>query len=369
MNKYVKVMFDTTSGANPNLRYKINEINIADKWNPKAANPKEMGGFNFSTEDKVLRWLVRGDTIYDVEIPKGAEVIDIENESAPHGVFRSNKIILKNPRKVTDEMAMELYKKSNLPEKSYYKALAGLAVRSHKKTAIQIIRDKVNKNNIDLVLSEVNNFLNSKKEKEVGNQEVINEIVEILNEINSTLLISLTESKKPYQKKLTTHKIINITGESGSGKSTFVNEYVNNKDYIIIDTDIIFGNKKPKTKTEQVLKEKVEEQFGKTNLNKILIEDFDRCYDFILKYFKDINKTIIIDSAQYRNIKDVTKLKGEIIIIRTSIDECYKRCITRYNQNHPDSTKEQLENYKQKKKKMYSWYKSLNEFIIKVDKL
>ncbi len=29
-----------------------------------------MGGFNFSTEDKILRWLVRGDTLYDVIIPE-----------------------------------------------------------------------------------------------------------------------------------------------------------------------------------------------------------------------------------------------------------------------------------------------------------
>jgi len=29
---------------------------------------KEMVGFNFGTEDTILRWLIRGDTIYDVEI-------------------------------------------------------------------------------------------------------------------------------------------------------------------------------------------------------------------------------------------------------------------------------------------------------------
>ena len=81
-----------------------------------------MGGFNFSTEDKILRWLVRGDTIYDVEIPGDADIVDCINESAPHGVFRSNKIIIKNPRKVDDEYAMELYLKSDLPEKSYFKA-------------------------------------------------------------------------------------------------------------------------------------------------------------------------------------------------------------------------------------------------------
>ena len=88
-----------------------------------------MGGFNFSTEDKILRWLIRGDTLYDVEIPSDALVIDCPSKSAPHGVFRSNKIILHNPRKITDEIALDLYKKSKLPEISYFKSLVGCAIR------------------------------------------------------------------------------------------------------------------------------------------------------------------------------------------------------------------------------------------------
>lgn len=91
MNKYLKVMFGQTSGANNSYQYDIDKINIADNWNPKALSPEEMGGFNFSTENKILRWLVRGDTIYDVEIPEDTEIIDCENESTPHGVFRSIK--------------------------------------------------------------------------------------------------------------------------------------------------------------------------------------------------------------------------------------------------------------------------------------
>lgn len=47
MSKYVKVMFDTISGADKNLEYKLNEVNIATIWNPKAKNGKDFGGFNF----------------------------------------------------------------------------------------------------------------------------------------------------------------------------------------------------------------------------------------------------------------------------------------------------------------------------------
>ena len=148
-----------------------------------------MGGFNFSTEEKILRWLVRGDTIYDVDLPDDAEVIDCPNESAPHGVFRTNKIIISNPRIVTDEMAMEFYKKSNLPEKSYYKSLAGCAIRGYKNTCLQIIKDKVNKDNIDLVLSEWNDFHRPGHCSENGNIDVDNEIFSILNDIKKDSVI------------------------------------------------------------------------------------------------------------------------------------------------------------------------------------
>lgn len=161
-NKYLKVMFGNKSNAN-GYEYKIGETNIAEYWNPNELDPKKSGGFNISTEDKILRWLVRGDTIYDVIIPEDADIIDCPSESAPHGVFRTNKIILNNPRLVTDEMAMELYKKSKLPEKSYFKAMAGCCIREHMNTAKQIFKDKINKDNIDLAISEFEDFCNPKE--------------------------------------------------------------------------------------------------------------------------------------------------------------------------------------------------------------
>ena len=155
-------MFGTKSGAS-DFEYKINEVNISEYWNPNEVDPKKMGGFNFSTETKILRWLVRGDTIYDVDIPEEAEIIDCPSESAPHGVFRSNKIIISNPRQVTDDLAMELYLKSDLPEKSYFKAMAGCCVRSYINTAIKIFEDKVNKENIELAISEFEDFCKPKE--------------------------------------------------------------------------------------------------------------------------------------------------------------------------------------------------------------
>lgn len=183
--KYVKVMFGSKSGANNDIEYKIDEVNVAKIWNTSTKDPKEMGGFNFSTEDKILRWLVRGDTIYDVIIPDDAEVIDVESISAPHGVFRTNKIILTNPRIMTDDLAMHYYKISDLPEKSYFKSLAGCAIRGYKNTCMQIIKDKVNKDNIDLVLSEINDFVEPFKNCSNNNDDtvVFNEVMKQLNKI------------------------------------------------------------------------------------------------------------------------------------------------------------------------------------------
>ena len=182
--KYMKVMFGTKSGAS-NFEYKINEINVADIWNPKETDPDKMGGFNFSTETKILRWLVRGDTIYDVKVPEGAELIDVPHNTTPHGLFRANKIIISNPRPITDEMAMHLYKVSDIPEKSYYKALAGLAIRGCIDTCKLLIKEKINKDNIDLVLSEINDFT-TPNDYNHGNQEVFDEVMNILMDIKNS---------------------------------------------------------------------------------------------------------------------------------------------------------------------------------------
>ena len=92
-----------------------------------------MGGFNFSTESKILRWLARGDTIYDVEIPKDAENIKLDGSTT---IYRANKIIISNPRKVNDALALHFYEISKIPEKSYYKALGVVSIMNYKKNCL-----------------------------------------------------------------------------------------------------------------------------------------------------------------------------------------------------------------------------------------
>lgn len=133
-DKKVKVSFGNI--------FKVDEITEATYWNPDGNNPKEIGGFCFGTYKTILRWLIRGDTIYDVIIPNNADVIKVNNASAPNKVFITNKIILTNPQIITDDIAIYLYKISDLPKESYYKSLAGLAIRGYVNTAKKLIQDK-----------------------------------------------------------------------------------------------------------------------------------------------------------------------------------------------------------------------------------
>ncbi len=161
MSKYLRLMNGTKSNAG-GFEVEINKVVEASKWNPNTFDPAEMGGFNFSTDEKIIRWIHRGDTLYDVELPGDAEVIDCPSPNCPHGVFRANKIIMKNPRKLTEEMVMDFYKKSKLPEKTYYQILVVLLYKNYVDVAKYVINDKINKNNIDDCLKEFERMITDK---------------------------------------------------------------------------------------------------------------------------------------------------------------------------------------------------------------
>lgn len=360
MSKYLRVMDGLSSNAN-GFSYKLDEINITETWNPNADNPKEMGGFNFSTEDKILRWLHRGDTIYDVIIPNDAEVILCDEEK---GIYRANKIIVSNPRTITDELVIELYKKSNLSNKIIAQCLKTLLWRDRLEISKYIIKDRVNLDNVKEILSEFEIYSmdrNFDKDELEGDTKVI---YNILREINNELYINLHIDREPYLKTITEDRIINLTGESGSGKSYYSEKYVNNDNYVVIDTDIVFSDKPSNNKESLELR-----KIFKDKEKDYLITNFDEFYIQLLNYFKDSEKTIVIDSAQYRNIKDINILKGKIVIMRTSVDTCYQRCVNRYKEEHEIYTNEDFEKYKNKKANMYKWYKSLNKFIERVNNI
>lgn len=98
-------------------------------------------------------------------------------------------------------------------------------------------------------------------------------------------------------------------------------------------------------------------------------DDFDLIYKEILDFCKEFDKTLAIDCATFHFIKDVTLLRGKIIVMRTSVNTYYNRCLKRFEEQNSDYTEEELNAYKGRKKKIFVWYKFLNEFIEKIDKL
>lgn len=179
--------------------------------------------------------------------------------------------------------------------------------------------------------------------------------------------ITISENKEPYHKVLTSDKVINIAGGTGSGKTTYTKKYEDNDEYIIIDTDEIKDDRLPKNLNEALLKEYLFKKYNCKELD--IVNDFDIIYQDILDYFKNKNKTIVIDSAQFSCIKDISILKGEIIIIRTCVDECFNRCIERFKKNKIFYEEAELEKYKERKKGMYEWYKKYNELIEKLEEV
>ena len=63
------------------------------------------------------------------------------------------------------------------------------------------------------------------------------------------------------------------------------------------------------------------------------------------------------------------KIKRKIIIIITSIEECYKRVVNRWKEISKNYNEEELIRYQNRKLGMFEWYKSLNTFLENVDNL
>jgi len=176
---YNRVLFKDSS------YYKLGEVIESDNWNPNGKDASEMGGFNFSTFDKIFRWLIRGDTICDCFVPDDAESICVDEDK---GVFRSNKIILYNARVVDDKEALFIYKNSKLPDYAYYKALAGAAIRGYEKTCFKLIEDKINKDNVIDCLKDFDDFVKPEGSSGLASNgvEVYNKVLAKLNEIKNS---------------------------------------------------------------------------------------------------------------------------------------------------------------------------------------
>lgn len=363
--KYLKWVFKDNIGHRDNQKFEIGKVITCDTWDPDNTDWDKRGGFNFTNEECALRWMSRGDTLYQVEIPSDGEIVEVRNDKTPGGIIVANKIILKNPVPISEELLMNFYKKSKLPLTTYFECIGLLASRGYYDISLNLIKDKVNMDNIDLALDKFNSSIKPWHEVDY---DCYNRVKETLEEIKSPVDINLFIDKDPYIKKITEDKVINLTGQSGSGKSTYANEHFNNNEYLLIDTDDIFSDERYSKSTG------INKELGKYFRNKYEIlpncgDDFDLIYSEILDYCSKFDKTIVIDCAQFHCIKNVNILRGTLIVIRTCIDTCYERTIKRFKLNNKNYTEKEINNYKERKKAIYKWYKYSNKFIEKVDEM
>lgn len=164
--KYYRVI-QTIKEYDDGRRFPIDKLVESDnKVDLNATMKSEIGGFCISTYEYIFRWLIRGDTLCEVKIPKDTKIYKTVSEN---GIYVSEKIILTNPQIINDNFAMKLYQKSKLPEISYFKAMTACAICGYINTALKVCEDKVNKKNVDIAISELENFCLRRKDENYEN--------------------------------------------------------------------------------------------------------------------------------------------------------------------------------------------------------
>lgn len=185
-------------------------------------------------------------------------------------------------------------------------------------------------------------------------------------------------SKPLLYRKLTNDKVINITGEGGAGKSTLCENFRKNaNEYIVIDFDSINLNNNKVGTLEYDLVKLIVNKYGKdifpqthhrNGEKQMLINEefFEKCsicfatiYDEIINYLEPTGKVIVIDGSQYRFVNDASKIKGEFIALRTSLETCLNQSFSRHKKLNPEETEEQLFKHRQNKKEMFKIFNPL----------
>ena len=178
-SKYFRVI-QTEKEYRDGRKFPIDEIVAADqKVDLQATDRKKLGGFCISTYEHVFRWLIRGDTLCEVKIPEDTKIYKTVSEN---GIYIAEKMILTNPRRIDDDFAMELYLNSTLPEISYFKAMTACAICGYTNTALRVCDDKVNKENVDIAIQELEDFCKRREDEQYKTGVLAEKGVKVLYE-------------------------------------------------------------------------------------------------------------------------------------------------------------------------------------------
>jgi len=157
--------------------------------------------------------------------------------------------------------------------------------------------------------------------------------------------IGIFRDKEDLTISLSDNNIVNITGMTGSGKSTLGKELASEKGYELLNFDWIFGYGYDKDKISNRIRqimndlqvkypETQEKDFFRWRENKKENEKIKERYNqYVIKFYQyivnNIEFNIIIEGIQLLEHMDVKDLKGDLIIKRTSLFNCYIRAFKR----------------------------------------
>lgn len=175
--KYYKCI-QTKKEYQDGRRFPMNEIVECDnKINLEATDINQMGGFCLSTDECIFRWLVRGDTLCEVIIPENEKIYKTASEN---GIYLAEKIVLKNPQKMNDDLAMKLYLNSKLPTESYFRAMTACAICGYMNTAFRVCEDKVNQENREKAILEFEGFCQRRTKEKMMEDDLAKQNVDKL---------------------------------------------------------------------------------------------------------------------------------------------------------------------------------------------
>lgn len=180
------------------------------------------------------------------------------------------------------------------------------------------------------------------------------------------LYITEDIDKDPFIMHLNDYPVLNITGVSGSGKSSTLEKYMNDSNYIVIDTDIFYSDLEYNDSNMIKIRNYFVEKNGSLPN---LYEGFDTFYQGVIDCFFNDGKYLIIDSSLFCYMKDLSLLKGDIIILRTCVNNCYHRCIQKFQTQFSEASFEELSEYQNDCKKIYKEYHSINQLIDRIDRM
>ena len=188
--------------------------------------------------------------------------------------------------------------------------------------------------------------------------------------------LSMLKDKDDFVKELTKDDIINVVGTKGSGKTTLSLKYIDDDDYIVINTDKLFGlpsNDKQDKELDTIRKMLIDKYKVIPNG-----EEFYKTYNDIIDYVKTKNKKVLIEGNSIIEM-DPKYIKGTIIIKRTAVLKSFKRAVKRdYNNEYFMNLEKEKHKYiykntrlckiTKRRKSVFKDSKEINKIIDKYDK-